>query len=211
MKLRNKILRRFGKDTSGVAAVEFAFIAPVMVAMFFGMVEISDAMKAHKKVSSAANILADLTSQQKRLSHAEAADIFIAVEQVIAPYGIDDAEMELVSVVLDEEGNPVVAWSTNNQGGTPYSNGAAFNEVDLPSDHVNTGGNQSLSSFIDANGSLVFSKVKYKFTSKLSKVTIDQLEFEQKAFRWPRDTAKVKYCSNSEQLDTCISDIPRDS
>ena len=38
-------LARLSRDRRGVAAVEFAFIAPIMLALFFGTVELTSAIE----------------------------------------------------------------------------------------------------------------------------------------------------------------------
>jgi Flp pilus assembly protein TadG len=43
--------RRFARDRRGVSAVEFALLAPIMVALYLGCVEVSDAVSADRKVS----------------------------------------------------------------------------------------------------------------------------------------------------------------
>src|ERR1700716_1958583 len=51
------------EDCNGIAATEFAVIVPVMLAMFFGTVEISSGVAANRKVTLMARTLSDLTSQ----------------------------------------------------------------------------------------------------------------------------------------------------
>ena len=51
------------RDISGIAATEFAFIVPLMLVMFFGMVEFSNGVAIDRKVTLMARTLSDLTSQ----------------------------------------------------------------------------------------------------------------------------------------------------
>ena len=46
-----RAFRRFGRDRRGVSAVEFAFMAPVMIGLYLGCAEISDGVAADRKVS----------------------------------------------------------------------------------------------------------------------------------------------------------------
>ena len=46
-------------DTSGMGAVEFAFIIPVMMAFFFGLVEFSSGVAVDRKVTLVTRSLAD--------------------------------------------------------------------------------------------------------------------------------------------------------
>ncbi len=47
-----KKLNLFARDKAGVSAVEFAMIAPVMITLLLGTVELSDVMMADRKVTS---------------------------------------------------------------------------------------------------------------------------------------------------------------
>ena len=51
------------ENTSGFAAVEFAMILPILLVLFFGTVEISNAVAVYRKVTLMAHTLSDLTSQ----------------------------------------------------------------------------------------------------------------------------------------------------
>ena len=51
-------------DCRGVASIEFAIIAPIMLLVFFGTVEFCSAVAIDRKVTLTARTLTDLTSQQ---------------------------------------------------------------------------------------------------------------------------------------------------
>jgi Flp pilus assembly protein TadG len=60
------LLRRLSalrRDDSGLALVEFAFVATTMVFMFVGSVQLSDAINANRRVTITARALADLASR----------------------------------------------------------------------------------------------------------------------------------------------------
>src|SRR5713226_6001328 len=50
-------------DCRGIAATEFAVIVPVMLVLFFGVVEFSSGVAVDRKVTLMARTLSDLTSQ----------------------------------------------------------------------------------------------------------------------------------------------------
>jgi Flp pilus assembly protein TadG len=54
---------RFKASASGTAAIEFGFIAPLMMFMFLGAVELSQAVSADRRVSQAAGTAGDLIAQ----------------------------------------------------------------------------------------------------------------------------------------------------
>ena len=71
-------LRRFGRDRRGASAVEFALIAPLMLGLYIGCVEISDGVAADRKVTLTAGALANLTSQVTTMITADMDNIFAA-------------------------------------------------------------------------------------------------------------------------------------
>jgi TadE-like protein len=57
-------LRRLERDCRGVAAVEFAFILPVMVALYYGTLQTTNVLRTSRKVETAAHTLAGLVSRK---------------------------------------------------------------------------------------------------------------------------------------------------
>ena len=45
-----RFARRFLGDRRGVSAIEFAFIAPVMILMYFGVAELTQGMMAERRM-----------------------------------------------------------------------------------------------------------------------------------------------------------------
>ncbi|MGB8584643.1 MAG: TadE/TadG family type IV pilus assembly protein [Pseudolabrys sp.] len=59
--------RHFGRNRRGASAIEFALIAPLMLGLYIGCVEISEGV-ADRKVTLTAGTLANLTSQVTTLT-----------------------------------------------------------------------------------------------------------------------------------------------
>jgi len=173
------LARAFAKSCSGIAALEFAFIAPVMIVLFFGVVEGSNALSVSRRVSLAANTLADLVSQEAQITVAQANDLFTGVEQIIGQ-GDVDADVTIVSLVYDADHDKVVVdWSRNNSGGTPYAAGSEYSGL-------------ADATLIDATSSLVVAEIRYTYQSALTKRIIGPVNFEKFATRWPRRAARVQ-------------------
>jgi Flp pilus assembly protein TadG len=60
-------LRKFAFNTSGVAAVEFAFLAPLLMLMTFGTFEVSRALLVNKRFQRATAMVGDLVSREKQV------------------------------------------------------------------------------------------------------------------------------------------------
>jgi Flp pilus assembly protein TadG len=74
------------RDRSGLAAVEFAFILPLMLVMFFGTVEFSSGIAIDRQVTLFARALSDMTSQNLSVSDAQLDTFFTAGSAIMAPY-----------------------------------------------------------------------------------------------------------------------------
>jgi Flp pilus assembly protein TadG len=106
-------IRRFGRDRRGVSAVEFAFIAPVMIGLYLGCVEISDGVAVDRKVSLVAGALANLTAScgssnansgscaNNILSATEMNNILAASSAIIAPYNAANLTMTVSCLSVD--------------------------------------------------------------------------------------------------------------
>lgn len=110
--LRSSLFR----NQSGMAAVEFALILPVMVLMFFGAVEVSNLLLADNKLRAAAAGAADLVTQDSdgTITQAELVQVTAAVAEIMRPMTVTPARLSLV--VTDFRVTPVtkainVVWS----------------------------------------------------------------------------------------------------
>ena len=79
-------LRHFRRDRRGASAVEFALIAPLMLGLYIGCVEISEGVAADRKVTLTAGVLANLTSQVTTLTTADISNILNASTAIMNPY-----------------------------------------------------------------------------------------------------------------------------
>ena len=81
------MLRRgFWRDRRGAAAVEFAFLAPVMIALFFGTVELSRGLSARGDVVEMASAAADLIAQESATSSDDISNVYSAASTILYPY-----------------------------------------------------------------------------------------------------------------------------
>ncbi len=177
----------FARDCRAMAATEFALLLPLLLVLFFGVVEGSDALTKSRRVTLAANTLADLAAQETELLESAADSLFVGVEEII---DVDGATMDirLVSVIFDDTDgdgtpdNPVVHWSYDNGGGEPYAAGAVYNNLPNPA-------------LLDVDTSVVVAEINYPYTSSLTHYFISSVTFDRIATRWPRRSLRVQLCS----------------
>ncbi len=166
-----EFVRRLQRDASGLAAIEFAIICPVMLVSLLGAVEVSNGMLADRKVTQVTSTIADLTSQDTVVTNAEMSDIFAAGAAVMYPMGSTTLKMRVSSVVADLNGVTRIAWSSdyNNMGARSVGS-----TITLPPGIVAPG------------ASVIFSEVEYKFTSAIGEFLTGGVTIKDKFYLRPR-------------------------
>ncbi len=110
-------LARFKNDESGVALVEFACVMPVLLLMYLGGYQLTDALSCNRKVTITARAIADLTTQNATVTTSTVNTFLSAATQILAPYKASNAVVRVTEFQTDANGNTTVAWSKDNQGG----------------------------------------------------------------------------------------------
>lgn len=95
------LLNRLAKEEDGIAAIEFALLAPVMFAIYFGVSVISLAIAADRDLSHATNVIADLATQESQLTQTMIENIMTAGVAVVgaskSKYDENRITIELIS------------------------------------------------------------------------------------------------------------------
>jgi len=167
--------RRFGDDQSGLAALEFALILPIMVALYLGGVEIGDALTIKRKVTSVTSSLSDLVTQAKVIDDKDMSNIFDAATSIITPYDENKLRIKVSGVAIDSKGKATVAWS-DARNDTPL---AKHSVVTLPN-----GINQK-DSFI------VTTEVHYDYQPTFGYVLTGSFDLTDQFYLRPRLSAEI--------------------
>lgn len=104
-------LARFREDRRAVAAIEFAFIAPILMSLYFVTMEVSQGIEANKKVGRIASMVGDLVAQQTTVTTADLDAIMQIGAAIIQPYGRSDPTIIIEHIALDDDANATVQWS----------------------------------------------------------------------------------------------------
>ena len=114
-------VRRLVGDRRGVAAVEFALIAPVLLTLYFVTMEVAQAIETNKKISRVASMVADLVTQQQQITRQEVDAVMRIGEASLVPYNRSQPVIYITAITVTNENNPKaeVTWSRR------LSNGAA--------------------------------------------------------------------------------------
>jgi len=111
--------RSFRKNDDGVAAIEFAFIAPILLTLYFGMTEIASVISVDRRISHSANVAGDLSTQVASINANEMEEILNATLLVMgigtANYG--DAKMDITSYLRNADDSIQTIGSAKLNGG----------------------------------------------------------------------------------------------
>ncbi len=169
------------RNRDGMAAVEFALIAPIMIALFLGSIELSDALTCDQKVEGLAATASDLVAQSTTIHDSDVTNIFNALNSVLYPFAAGNAKVVISSLVDDgkNDGKANVAWSAA-QNATARSVGSA---VTVPAGVVSTG------------GSVIYAEVTYSYTSLANQYIIGTINMTSSFYSKPRRSSTVSRVS----------------
>jgi len=179
-RLRSSVAR-FRADRRGISAVEFAILLPVMVSLYIGTVEISQAVGINRKVTLTANTVANLVTQYASISAGtQMPDILQASASVLTPYQLSNATVVVSCIYIDAQGNAKVDWS-QTLNGTARTSGST---IPIPStDSSGSGVGHGLDI---ANTTLVLGEVTYAYTPQLGYIITGTLTLSSSMYMRPR-------------------------
>lgn len=172
-------LTRLHNDRRGITAVEFALLAPVMIAFYFGLAEFCQGYMAQKRLGHTASAVGDLVAQTEAVTKDQLDDIIGIGGLIMKPF--DEAELttRITSVTRNSSGVAKVDWSRGNRI-TPRATGAT---ITVPADLI-------------ANGeSLVMSETTYVYSSPIQYLMPAATTFSSVFYLRPRRVEKVA-CSD---------------
>lgn len=171
-----RIARAFLAHDEAVAAVEFALLLPVMLLLYFGGVEVTQAVLVNRQVGLTATTVTNLVCQYTTISQStQMPDILNASTQVMSPYSAANVQVVVSSISIDSHGNATVAWS-QTLNGTALTQGQS---VTLPS-------------ALDVpNSTVVLGKVTYAYSPPYDFMHIGPFNLSSTVYMLPRDSTTI--------------------
>jgi Flp pilus assembly protein TadG len=175
------MLNRFFRDRRGAAAVEFAFVAPLMILLYCGIAELTQGMMADRRTSHVASIIGDLVAQDTQVNQTEMNDVFNVGRAVIAPFPSGKLAMRITSVRADAGGTPQVIWSQTSGAMAALK---TTDKITLPA------------GLLAANESVIMAEATYVYTSALQTVVTTPITLGQKYYLKPRKGSEVLWSTS---------------
>ena len=164
-------LRQFAGNDSGISAVEFALILPLMITLYLGGVEVTQAVSVDRKVTLVAHTVGDLAAQSSQTIHdADMTNILNAASAVASPYSAANLKVRVSSITIDAQQNLTLAWSDNQNWSAPTASELAT----LPA-ALNV-----------ANTSLIWAEAQYSYTPTIGAVITGTLTLKDHIYLRPR-------------------------
>jgi Flp pilus assembly protein TadG len=185
-----RLAARLLKDRRGVAAIEFSFIAPILVVMFFGTVEFSAAIAIKRDVTNMARTMSDLTSQAAVVTDTDFANFFAASSGIMMPYDATPITMTVSLLYVNPTtGQVSVEWSKG------YNTSALPLHVPPPTTFPTGLISRDSNNNVLPNQYLIYSHVSYPYTNGTLVVLRSSITLSDDAYTRPRQTTCVFYPS----------------
>jgi Flp pilus assembly protein TadG len=185
MSARRSTSWRFWRDRRGVSAVEFALIAPVLILLYCGLAEMTQAMMAKRRLSSITSSIGDLTAQASQTGPTRMADIFNIGAIIMTPFPTTGLRMCVASVVSDASGKNTVDWSRASATGMDDCPAEGAILTDVPVD------------VLPANKSVILARASYVYSSPIQLVMPSPLTFNRTLYLRPRRVDSVLWSNAS--------------
>ena len=179
---------RFAGHETGIAAVEFSLILPILVVLWIGGVEVTQALSVDRRLNNLASSIGDLVARSKVVTYENVDDIFEIAPGALYPYGTADLSMRITAVSMDEDGDASVDWTRSS--GTPPTQ-LALNTIIPETLRV-------------PDTQIIMSEVYNTYTPAVGYVITGELDLQDRMFFVPRLVASVQLCDNDG--DNCEPD-----
>jgi len=180
-RLKWRGIRGLRYNEQGISAVEFALIAPLLIILYLGSIELSLLMEVDRRVTQTSASLGDLTARLSTVTDSDMNEMFAAAKVLMEPYDAGSAQMRISSIVDNGDGNPKVAWSDAHNM-TAYTKGAT---VTLP-----TG-------IMPSPGSIIMAEVSYEYVSEFGYIVSTSKTISDKFYLRPRRVSEIARVTSS--------------
>ncbi len=165
----------FLRDNRGVAALEFALVLPLLLALLLGGAGGFDLYRADRVTSNAANTVVDLAARQSSMDDLVRDALFATGRGLLGRYaGRNTFGVSITSINADSDGRLSVGWSEANANGSVLTDGNIAS-LELPE--------------IPPNESVIFIRLENEY----SPIFKSGITFNRDYVQRPRFVAQIVY------------------
>lgn len=211
-KMLSRLTRRFSYEETGVVAIEFALIAPLLVALLLGTTSLTNSIWANGKVDHTANVIGDLVAQSAELDGAISGDqslrtLMAAAPSLLAPFGSPSLSVTVTQAISCHVNpkSPKSEIKYFNVWSRTWSNGAftvSQNYAHARALPVDTGNLR-----IAHDDFLIVTEVNYPHTPPIRISGSSTINMGEVAFHQPRDAAAVVFKPVTTENDITCADV----
>ncbi|MFA6140909.1 MAG: TadE/TadG family type IV pilus assembly protein [Hyphomicrobium sp.] len=191
----DKLRGMFWRNTQGAAAVEFGFLAPLLLLMLLGTIETARAVSTDRHFTSAVATAGDLVAREEYLGKTSTAaksnldSMMLSIKHLMQPYDSSSLKLAVFSVRAspDNASDTKVIWSYSYNGMQVPADCSAYT---LPSNIVGKGG-----SVIVVDSTYIFKPLFGDFVPGIS----GSMTWTSKSYHSPRNS-----CVDYVEGDNCI-------
>ena len=171
----------FREEKEGVAAIEFALILPLLLGMYFGVVEMCNAIEVKRKVDNVANMAGQLVAQATVTNTAYLSNVFEASNMAFEPFSPDTLKVVVTSIQRIQDANDEwhneVVWSKGyHEAAHPEGN------IINPPDGL-----------LDNNRGIIMTEVEYQHTSIFGEYFTGPITFTKTFWAHPRYVPAIPF------------------
>lgn len=141
----------FTDDERGIAALEFAILAPIILGVYLGLAELALVLSIDRQISQSVSVAGDLATQTSKLEEADTADIISAVLRVANISDTSNYTLHLESFERDSGG------TTTSLGSVVYNSSGTSWLTDVDADSISN-------NMLDENSGIVIARVAYRYS-----------------------------------------------
>jgi hypothetical protein len=180
-RLKWRGIRGLRYNERGMSAVEFALIAPLLIILYLGAIEVSLLMEVDRRVTQTSASLGDLTARLSTVTDSDMTEMFAAAKVLMEPYDANAAQMRITSIVDTGNGLPEVAWSDAHNM-SAYVKGT---RITMPA------------GIMPASGSIIMAEVNYDYDSQFGYIFSTSKTVSDKFYLRPRRVSEIARVTSS--------------
>ncbi|MDR6790539.1 Flp pilus assembly protein TadG [Sphingomonas sp. BE138] len=192
---RIALAARLARERRAVAATEFAIILPVLLLLYLGGFQLTDAIGAYRKVTTTVRALADLSTQSEQVTPSEMAGILAGARQIMTPYSTAGSTLYVVAIDFDAQARPSITWvcaqTTTSSCGTSYA-GVTVDSLGIPA------------ALKVANTSLLYSSLSYRYVPAVGGGFVSPIQMGDRLFMSPRRSPAVCLNRGTPTAPQCV-------